>query len=153
MGEVKTLIIGLGNPVFGDDNVGLRIARTLADRIQQPEITVAEASAAGLDLLDLLVGYDRAIIIDAVQSATGKAGQIYRLQLETLCHLRDNHTPHSIDFVSALELGRRLGLPLPEKIIIFGIEAGNVTTPGEGCTPEVESAIPLCVEKVLQELN
>ena len=150
---MKTLVLGLGNPILGDDSVGLHVARALEDRLSQPEITVTEASVAGLNFLDLLVGYDRAIIIDAIQTNEGKAGQVYRLRPEAFNATRRASTPHDVNFATALELGNRLGLTLPQQITIFAIEVKNISSFTEECTPEVERAIPICVEMVIEELN
>jgi hydrogenase maturation protease len=81
---MKTLVLGLGNPVLSDDGVGIRIARRLEDRVDQREVTVMEASQAGLSILDLLAGYDRAIIVDAVQTVGGEAGQVHHFSPEVL---------------------------------------------------------------------
>jgi len=151
--RAKTLVVGLGNPFLSDDSVGLHVARALESRLDHQEITVMEASIAGLDFVDLLAGYERAIIIDAIQTREGKAGQVYRLEPEALNSSRHATTPHDVSFATALELGKRLGLALPQQIVIFGIEVENVSTFSEKCTPEVERAIPLCVEMVIQELN
>lgn len=153
---MKTLVLGLGNPIRGDDGVGLRVAQALESRLnQEQEITVIEASVAGLDFLELLSDHDRVIIIDAIQTKDRKAGQIYRLQPEALKLNATRHTatPHDLDFASVLELGKRLGLALPKEIIIFGIEVKDVNYFSEKCTPEVEQAIPDCVEMVIQELD
>lgn len=150
---MKTLVLGLGNPILSDDGVGPQVARELEGRLDQPEVTVTETSLAGLSLLDLLVGYDRAIIIDAIQTAGGKAGQIYRLEPESFNATRHAATPHDVNFATALELGNQLNLALPRQIDIFAIEAADVTTFSEECTPEVERAIPACAEMIIQELN
>jgi len=150
---VKTLILGLGNPILGDDGVGLRVASALEGRLNRPEVTVTETSVVGLDFLDLLAGYDRAIIIDAIQTKEGKVGQVYRLEPEAFNATRHASTPHDVNFATALELGNRLGLALPQQIVIFAIEVENVSSFSEECTPEVERAIPLCVEMVIEELN
>jgi hydrogenase maturation protease len=143
----------MGNPLLCDDGVGLRVAAELKDRVEQPEITVMETGVAGLSLLDLLVGYERAIIIDAIQTVGGKAGQIYRLDPKAFDTALHTASAHGIDFTTALEFGKKLGLPLPQQIIIFAIEASDVSTFNEECTPEVQKAIPTCVEMVLQELK
>ena len=150
---MKTLILGLGNPILSDDSVGLRVARELANRFNQPDITVMETSVAGLDFLDLLVGYDRAIIIDAIQTKEGKVGQVYRFEPEAFDATRHASTPHDVNFATALELGNRLGLDLPQRIAIFAIEVQNVSSFSEECTPEVMAAIPVCVRMITQELN
>jgi hydrogenase maturation protease len=149
----KVLVVGLGNPILCDDSVGLRVAEALKSQIDQERVNVVEASIAGLDFLDLLAGYEKAIIIDAVQTTEGEVGQIYRFEPGMFTDTRHASTPHDVNFATALELGRKLNLPLPKQILIFGIEVNDVSTPKEECTPEVERAIPLCVEMVVKELN
>lgn len=152
-GTMKTLVLGLGNPILSDDGVGVRIAQRLEGRIDRQEVTVMEASLAGLSILDLLTGYDRAIIVDAIQTVGGKVGQMHRLSREVLDVTRHAASPHDIDAGTALELGSRLGLPLPKEMVIFGVEVADVGTFGEECTPEVREAIPICVEMIIEELN
>jgi len=150
---MKTLVLGLGNPILSDDGVGLRIAAELKSRLSQQEATIMETNMAGLGLLDLLAGYDKAIIIDAIQTVDGKAGQIYRLGPEVFNTTRHAISPHDVDFATALELGNMLGLTLPKQIVIFAIEVVDVDTFSEECTPEVRQAIPVCVEMVIREIK
>lgn len=150
---MKTLVLALGNPFLSDDSVGLHVARALDGRFNQQEITVMETSLAGLSLLDLLIGYDRAIIIDAIQTREGKVGQVYRLETGALAATRHASTPHDINFATALELGNRLGLALPQEITIFAVEVEDVTTFGDRCTRRVEEAIPVVADMVARELN
>jgi len=152
-GKTKTLILGMGNSLLSDDGVGLQVVTELKSRLDQPDITILETGVAGLSLLDLLVGYDRAIIIDAIQTVGGKAGQIYRLGPEAFDTTRRTATSHDVDLTTALELGKRAGLATPQEIVIFAIEASDVSTFSEECTPEVRKAIPTCIEMVMQELN
>lgn len=152
-GKTKTLILGLGNSLLCDDGVGIYVAAELKNRVNRPEITVMETGVAGLSLLDLLVGHDKAIIIDAIQTTDGKAGQIYRLDPKAFDTALHTASAHGIDFPTALEFGRKLGLHLPQQIVIFAVEASDVNTFNEECTPEVRQAIPVCVEMVLREVN
>jgi hydrogenase maturation protease len=152
-GKTKTLILGLGNSLLCDDGVGIYVAAELKNRINRPEITVIETGVAGLSLLDLLVGYDRAIIVDAIQTVGGKAGEIYRLDPKSFDTALHTASAHGIDFPTALEFGKKLGLHLPQQIVIFAVEASDVSTFNEECTPEVRQAIPVCVEMVLREVN
>ena len=150
---MKTLILGLGNPILSDDGVGFRVAGELRGRLSQQEVTVMETSMAGLSLLDLSAGYDRAIIIDAIQTVGGKAGQIYRLDSEVLDVTQHAASAHNVNFATALELGNKLGLALPQRVFIFAIEVTDTSTFSEECTPEVRQAVPVCVEMIIQELN
>ncbi len=151
--RLKTLILGLGNPIRGDDGVGNRITQILEREINDPEITVTEANTVGLGLLDFLPGYERVIIIDAIQTRKGKAGQVYRLSLPDLATPHYHAATHNIDLATALELGTELGLALPKEVIIFAIEVADVSAFSEEFTPEVEKAIPEVVKLVLQELR
>ena len=150
---MKTVVLGLGNPILSDDAVGLRVVKELEGRVDQQEVTLIETSVAGLGMLDFLTGYDRAIIIDAIQTVGGQAGQIYRLDPEALDFTRHAASPHDVNLATALELGKRLELSLPQQIIIFAIEVADASTFSEECTPEVRRAIPACVEMIIQEIN
>jgi hydrogenase maturation protease len=150
---MKTLILGLGNDILTDDGVGLYVVRELKRTIHDEDITVVEASLAGLGLLDLIVGYETVIVVDAIQTKQGKPGEIHRLDSSSLITTRHTASTHNVNLASALELGRRLGLDIPEKIIIFAIEAADVNTFSEGCTPSVKISIPRCINEILKEIN
>ena len=150
---MKTLVLGLGNPVLSDDGAGIRVAQEVGKQLNDPQITVSETSAAGLSLLDSIVGYDKVIIIDAIQTQKGQAGQIYRMKPEDFSFAKHLSSPHQINLVTALELGKMLDLAMPQKITIFAVEAKDIASFSEKCTPEVEQVIPEVVKMVLEELN
>jgi len=152
--DSKTLVLGLGNPILSDDGIGCHIALILKAKLKGLEgIDIVDASIAGLDFLELLSGYDRAIIIDAIQTKGGTPGQIYRLKPDVLSSTRHAASPHDVNLATALELGRKLGLPLPQEITLFGITAEDVTSFSEECTPMVKKAIPACLSMIMQELH
>jgi len=150
---LKTLVLGLGNPILSDDSVGFRVVQGLKDKFSCPGLTLMESSDSGLGLLDLITGYDKVIIIDAIKTGGGQAGKIYRLNTENLSDTRHSASPHDTNLATALELGKKLGIALPQQIIIFAIEVVDVTNFSERCTPEVEKAIPLAVSMVAEELD
>lgn len=150
---MKTLVLGLGNPILTDDSVGIKVVRALEPRVNDPQVTLGESSLGGINLLDTLAGYDRAIIVDAIRTGDSKAGHVYRLALGDLEPCLHVSSTHSIDLTTALELGRRLGLRMPKDIAIVAVEVENVTTFGEACTPLVQAAIERAVEMVLRELE
>jgi hydrogenase maturation protease len=150
---LKTLILGLGNPYLSDDSAGLLVIRELEKRLSNPDVSLNETSLAGITLLDFIVGYDKVIIVDAIQSPGGEPGSVYRLtpeQFDTSCHTTSSH---DIGVIAAIELGRRLELSMPQEIDIIAIEAGDVVTLREGCTPEVEKAIPIAADIIIKEIN
>ena len=151
---MKILILGLGNEILCDDGVGLYVTRELKNVLgNREDITVAEASLAGLGILDMLAGYDKTIVIDAIQTRDGKVGQVFRLNSNDLAATRHTTSTHNVNFASALELGHRLGLSSPKEMVIFAIEVADISTFSEDCTPKVKKAIPKCADMVLQEIN
>lgn len=148
--RVKTLILGIGNTVLCDDGVGIRVAAEVGKRVSDPTITIAEACHGGLFLLEAFLGYDHVVLIDAIQTTGGTPGQVYELQQENFSSALHLSSPHQVDFATALELGKSLGLPMPSSINIVAVEAGDVTSFRERCTPEVEKAIPVAVEMALR---
>lgn len=149
---MKTLILGLGNPILTDDAVGFVVVEEVRKRLSREDVTVSEASGGGLGLLELVVGYDRVVIIDAIQAGEGEPGKIHRLSPDEFHGSPRAASTHDVSFATALELGHRLGMDIPKEIMIFGIEALDVGTFGEELTPVVDAAVPKAVELVLQEL-
>jgi len=150
---MKSLVLGLGNPILSDDAVGVKIAREIEKELEDPRVTVAEAYEGGLGLLDFVVGYERVIIVDAIQTKSGEIGQIYRLEPADFSFAKHSSSPHSTNLITALELGRQLNMGIPQEITIFAIEVADVINFNEECTPKVKAAIPEAVKVVLSELN
>ncbi len=157
---MKTLVIGLGNPILTDDGVGVKVAYAVKDALasdRRNELTVTEASVGGLRLMEMMVGYDRVILIDAlIQGSGNKPGTIHQMtvdDLRTISPTQHSTSAHDTNLVTALEMGRQMGLYLPEEIIIYAIEVENVLDFGEQPTPAVAEAIPKVTATVLAELN
>ncbi len=150
---MKTLIIGLGNPIVTDDSVGLRVAAEVARRLaDRPDVEVTEDYWGGLRLMERMVGYRRAIVIDAIQTGS-PPGTIHRLTPEAIPTQR-SASAHDVNLPTALEFGRQAGLTLPANrdILLVAVEADDVITFGEQCTPAVEAAIPAAADEVLRAL-
>jgi len=150
---MKTLILGIGNLILSDDGVGCKVAQRLEERLKgHPNITVKETSLSGLSLLDELTGYERLIIVDAIQTKGGKPGDIYKLSPSDFKTGR-MAIIHDLGLVSTLELGRKLEMKMPHEVIIFAIEAKGMAIFSEKLSPEVTKAIPKAVDMVLREVG
>jgi hydrogenase maturation protease len=152
--ETKTLVLGLGNTILCDDGVGVYVVQEVARRFQRDDVDFADASVGGMRLLDVLAGYDRIIMVDAIKTADGTLGDIYRLNPGDLPTLHSGST-HDLSLVGALALGRGMGMQLPpdKEFVIIAIEVEEVWTFGEECTLAVVEAIPRAVDAVLAELE
>jgi hydrogenase maturation protease len=145
---MRTMVLGLGNTIFKDDGVGIRVAAELKQLVNDKNITIQSTELAGMDMLETLSGYDRVIIIDAIQTG-GSVGEIYRLTPESLTSTSHTGTPHDVNFSTGLEFGERIGVKLPSKIDILAIEIPTATAFGGTLTPDVEKAVPECVKMAL----
>ena len=150
---MKTLILGLGNPLITDDSIGLRVVEALRPRLaERPDVEVSEDSWGGLRLMERMIGFDRAIVVDAIQTGA-PPGTIHRLTPDGIPTQR-SASAHDMNLSTALEFGRQAGMHLPpnEAIRLVGIEAEDILTFCEQCTPAVEAAIPRAVEAVIEAL-
>jgi hydrogenase maturation protease len=150
---MKTVILCLGNPILGDDGVGLHIAKKLHSMIKRTDVIISEACAGGIRMLDLLTGYDSAIIVDAIQTKREKPGHIYRFDQSNLQDTSHSYSMHDIGLTMTIELGKTMGMAVPARITIFAIEAEDVNTYSETCTPSVSRAATKCVKLILNELE
>ncbi len=151
--NTKELVLGLGNPILGDDGVGLWIARELKGRLKRQDVTVVEASSAGLDTLELFTSYDRTVIIDSIRTKEGMIGQIYQLDLNALDATRHAAHCHDINLATTITLGRQLKFDLSSQIDIFAIEVADVPTFSEDFTPELNKVKPTCIDIIAHELE
>jgi len=150
---VKVLVLGVGNPILSDDGVGIHVARELKKR-SIPGVDVEELAASGLELLDVVRGYDKVVIIDAIQTTKGKPGELYILEEKDFEKSIHGSSPHGINIATALALGRKL-VPneMPKEVVFFAVEAEDLVNVSERLTPKVAKALPGIVEMVRKELR
>jgi len=163
---MKTLVIGLGNPILGDDGVGWRVIEKLSAQCGVPlgkesqtlnvkRLTFDCASLGGLSLMERLVGYQRAIIIDSMETGQSPAGSVRVYKLEELPNPSAGHSAsaHDTSLITALDTAKAMGLPIPESVEIVAIEAKNVYDFSEELSPAVAEAVPLAAQAVINLLN
>ena len=145
-----TLVLGLGNDILGDDAVGLRIAREL-QRLLPPEgnAEAVESAEMGLSLLDLIVGYQKLVLVDSVKSGRAPVGTIHDLPVNDL-EILPLMAPHFFGIGEILSLGRQLALPMPRKVRVCAIEVEDPFTVRDTMTPALEAAFPRLVEAILK---
>ena len=151
MSTPSTVIIGLGNPIMCDDAVGIVIGRAVHERLGQPgHVTFIEASAGGFELIELIHGFDRAVIVDAIQTEGGAVGDYHALSPEDLRTGVIPSLSHQVGLIEGLELGPRLGMKLPDRLRIYAIEVADPFTFGTELTPEVAAAVPTLVNAIVE---
>jgi hydrogenase maturation protease len=160
-----TLVVGLGNPLLGDDGVGWAVVDDLERRLAAgPPDQVALGTAApelerlavgGLGLMERMVGHDRVVLVDATRSTDAVPGTVTCGRLGSGPPARPDHvdSSHDVPLSVALAAGRALGARLPAEVTVVGIEAWQVDVFGEDLSPAVAAAVPRAVEVVIDLLD
>ncbi len=151
---MKTLVVGLGNPILGDDGIGWQIAQTL-QRIKEipSDVTIECLAIGGISLMEALIDYDRAILIDSIVTHQVAVGTVTCYKLGDLPNMTSGHmsSAHDTSLVDALQMGQSLGANLPEDITIVVVESEKVYEFSEEMTPPVAAAVPPAL-KIIQDL-
>ncbi len=159
---MKTLVVGLGNPILTDDGVGVKAAFEIEAQLSEEErqsIAITEASVGGLRLMELMIGYERVILIDAIQHTNGykhPTGTIFTLSADDLRNIsptQHSASAHDTSLITALEMAKRIGMPIPREISIYAVEVENILEFNDQPTPAVAAAIPKVTAMVLEELR
>ena len=150
-----TLVLGMGNPILSDDGVGLLVAERLRGAPLPDGVEVLQSEVAGLRLLELVRGFTRVIIIDALRSPAEverQPGEIVRYEAKDFKGGHRYGSAHSIGLDTVLELGHKLGYDMPEEVTVFAIEALDVETFGEELSPPVAAAAERVLGMIVAEL-
>lgn len=143
-GSPRTVIVGLGNPVRADDGVGLAVARELRHLLvlhPVAGVSVRTGERAGFELLDLLRGADRAVIVDCLEMPSPRPGRVRVLAPDDACGAARLVGAHDLSIGAVLDLARLLRMPMPDTVELIGIEAADTTTIREGLTPAVAAVV------------
>ena len=154
--SVKTIVIGLGNPILGDDGVGWQIAQQAQQRSDfPPDIEVDLLALGGISLMERLIGYEKAILIDSLVTHQNPIGSVLCFPLSQLPNQALGHmgSSHDTTLQNALQVGRDLGAQLPDEITIVAVEAQEVFDFSEQLSPEIAAAVPKAVQTVINLLG
>jgi len=136
--------LGIGNTVRGDDGIGIYIAEEIKKKVgnKTDNIKVISTETAGLNLLDLIVGYSKLIVVDSIQvSSNNELGHIFELEVNQLNSSNSHFNSHDIDFSKLFKIGKELGIKLPKKIKIYGIGIFLVNGFRQKCNPRLYKMI------------
>lgn len=161
---MKTIVIGLGNPILSDDGVGWKVAEEIQRQIRpacnggagtDAVIDIEYLSLGGIGLMERMIGYDRAIILDAFIAEKEDLGSIIIRNLKDLPNYSAFHTTstHDTSLQNAIELGRHLGAQLPSEVLVIGIAIQRISEFGESLSPPVAECVPQAAHIALNLLQ
>lgn len=154
---LKTLFLGIGNTIRGDDGIGIYIAEEIKKKLvnKKNNITVISTETAGLNLLELIVGYSKLIIIDSIKVSTdSELGQVYKLNVNRFNLANYYPGSHDIDFSMLFRIGKKFKIKLPKEIKIYGVGIYSVKGFKRKCNPQLINMIPDIAKYIInQELS
>lgn len=147
----RTLVLALGNDLLGDDGVGLEAARRIAGQVDS-SVDVVETAEAGLALLELMEGYERALLIDSVVTGRYPPGTVIEFLPEDFRRVIAP-SPHYAGLPEVLEMAQRLALTFPQQLRILAMEVENPYEFHVGFSPPVQESLPRLVQQALRILQ
>lgn len=149
--EANILVLGLGNDIMGDDGVGLAAARMLKEQAGA-SVNVVETSECGLALLELLEGYDKALLLDAVMTGSSPPGTILEFGPEDFDEVVAP-SPHYAGLSEVLNLADRLAISFPSEIRVLAMEVESAYEIREGLSDRIQECLAGFVGRARDVLN
>ncbi len=145
-------MLGIGNELAGDDIIGIKAVREV-EEIGPSEIDYKQISTGGLQVLESILGYDKVLIVDSVETNSPNK-RILKLNSKDFSKATFLASPHDVNFPTALEIGRRTSPELMPKVIrIIGIEIPVQEFITDEVSKETMAKIPKLTEMILEEIN
>jgi hydrogenase maturation protease len=147
-----TLVVGLGNPLLGDEGIGVRVVEELKGMELPDGVAVVDGGTSGLGLISLMEGYQRVIVVDAADMGH-PPGRVNRFTPPE-AQFWTAEAPlslHQMGMGEVLALAKALEVA-PAELVIIGIQPGQIEA-GAGLSPEVEGVIPHIIRTIFDELD
>jgi hydrogenase maturation protease len=126
----KLLVLFLGNPILGDDKVGLVLGEMLKPLLESEGHEIEILEKAGFSLVDYLENRRDAVIVDSIKTGKHEVGEIVIVKPEDFKQYAP-FTSHYVGIPEAVKMMRQLDLNPPEHIHILGIEVEDPYTISE----------------------
>ncbi len=143
---MRTLVLGLGNELAADDAVGLLVARALRSELDGAA-DVVESSASGLALIEILAGYDRAVVIDAIKTGEHPPGTIVEMGLADVGPVVAP-SAHQAGLPELAAVAGRLGLGFPAETRVLAVEVVDPYTIGGALSGPAAGAVEVLRRRV-----
>jgi hydrogenase maturation protease len=148
---MRTLVLGLGNELAGDDAVGVLVARAVRADVSGIA-DVVESSASGMALLEIFAGYDRAVVVDSIRTGRKPPGTVTELALEEVGRVVAPSLHHA-GLPEMAAVARRLGLGFPAETRVLAVEVLDPYTMGAELSEPVAGAVDDVARRVRDQVE
>ena len=129
--RVRTVVIGLGNPLMGDDGIGIAALERLRATWRLPEgVELVDGGTWGMNLLPIIEDADQVLLIDAIKTGAQAGTEIVIPRARLPRYLATRISPHEVDLCDVLALAELRGT-LPEQTVAVGLEPARVELSSE----------------------
>jgi hydrogenase maturation protease len=147
---MKTVVLGVGNVIMGDEGAGVRCVEWLEPRVPEGVVTI-DGGTSTHELLGELEDLDLLVIVDAVATSQ-LPGTLVRLEGDRIPSAFSNKlSPHQHGINDLLATLALLGRS-PKRLVLFGVQPKRIEL-GIELSPEIEAVIPELGRRVLAELE
>ena len=146
MAAPSILILGIGNPLLGDDGFGVEVVRRLRNRADPSAVEILDGGACGVYLLPHLEGRSHILVVDAIDFG-GSPGRMIRLdctQVPALLSLKLSE--HQVTFHEVLALMELLNIK-PKEFLFIGVQPKDSRW-GAPLSPEVAASVAPVMEEI-----
>jgi hydrogenase maturation protease len=149
---VDTLILGVGNPLMGDDAIGILAIERLREYTLPNSVDLVDGGTDGIGLIPVIEQYRRVILVDAVPMGL-PAGSIRRMTWQDIRLVEHEHalSLHQSDLTDALLLAETLGC-LPSELILYGVQPLHIAW-DLPLSEVVAQALPVVVNALINEVG
>ncbi len=150
----KIKILGIGNPLFGDDGAGIYVVRKIKSFTGLNFLfDIEEVEYGGLRLIDFLQGYSAGIIVDTILNENYPVGHIHKISIDDLNSSTHLLSFHDVDLRTVISFAKEMGISLPDQILIYAIEIEPTYEFSEKLSDPIKKAVDICAEKILNDIG
>jgi hydrogenase maturation protease len=148
----RTVVIGLGNPIMGDDGLGIAaLERLRVDWSLPATVVLVDGGTWGMSLLPDIEDAERLLLLDAIDVGA-EPGTLLVLEREQIPrYLATKISPHEVDLRDVLALAELRGT-LPRETVAVGLQPASVELSSE-LTDTVRGKLDDCVQAAVRQLE
>lgn len=134
---MNAIIVGLGNPLLQDDGIGPYLVQRLRDEQALSDVEYYLTTESGMYLIEKLIGYDQALIIDSIKSPSIAVGEVVLLTAADF-KVQTPVSGHVVDLFSATQIFQMYGVKVPTTLGLIGVGVKSNTIFGEKFSAAIE---------------